>query len=182
MDVDVVLSVSPRYKSSTIGDSLGLFPIPLPWVHTLDGLEWLDTMDLPDLKCIKTFPSFDWIPFQYPLSSNSILLSLLQPLNLWSSSYGLWLPLTFYGFMVLTFFLWFSFLWSFIVFMVLFAFVFFMVFIWFLGLQFSFWLSLWICLQSKIWLPKFLSFLIFHFSFTLKCLVAKFLSLMVLKF
>ena len=68
--MDVVLFVSPRYVSSTIGDSLGLFPVPLPWVDTLDGFECPDTIDLPDLKCIKTSQVYKLGSFVKPLKCN----------------------------------------------------------------------------------------------------------------
>ena len=138
-EVDVVLSVSPRYRSSTIGDNLGLFPIPLPCVDTLDGLDCPDTMDLPDLKCIKTLSKVYKLNFfSMLLKCNFKFLSLffLHNLNLlWFSFYGYGCTILLCGFMVIAFFLWF--LCCFYSFYGCFCLVFFMVFMWV-------WIAIWI--------------------------------------
>ena len=58
----------------------------------------------------------------------------------------------------------------------------------FYGFCMVFWIANWLLIKSLnmvaslVMVAKVLSFLVFQFSFVIKCLVAKFLSLMVMKF
>ena len=162
MDVDVVLLISPRYKSSTIGDSLGLFPIPLPWVDFLDGLECLDTMHLPDLKCIKTSQVYKLGSFvkafkvQFQLSFLLFLCTTLIFMVLEFMVMVVLSSLRLYGY---GFFLWFFYV-TFYGFYGCFCFIVFMVFV-------EIWIAIWILLlvldygcKFSFWLSKILALFI----------------------